>query len=475
MSRVIYVGERHILEAEFKNNERSPISVSEGVVVYILPPNAPNAEGPLAATRTATGIYRYDYYPQKPGIYKYQFQTPSGTVVADKSFTVKKSVFDSLPPFPDLVVVADTPSIIYVGVDGDTPENIATTPSFAYVGVDAITPPTIGVADTPSYAYAAQDATGVNQIQDGDVFFIQTGAPEDATLDDNVIGLQKRTSYPDGPLDPDDIQLILSWDSEDWTPRHLRIDEENFKLVFSAQDNLQPAQWYLYTCNFNGSGLTRIYTAPLDTTAFREFDITGLYVNNRSNIDPDQKIMVGIDGTYALVFRGRLISMDIDGNNQVTQQDNKRNGSDLSGSDRDNRMFWDVDDAGFDNFVSDPFAYSCDSHASTIPANSISGAYNGRGNFIYNLDAFGVIRRAAVSCVPTTPFDTWVASHPSAASFNDLNYSDLTDEVLVGGAPARVYDAGTPSTFYNVGVNSTQATTTSVVSVSIFQGGEYQV
>lgn len=156
MKRIVYVGERHTLEAEFYSIERAPASVAEGVVVYIREPNSPNHTGPFAATRVATGIYNYDYYPEKPGVYLYRFQDPDGTVIAESRFQVKRSVFDTIPEFPTVEGLATTPDYDYVGVDSSFGFGVLDVPFYTYVGVDALFN-VVELGVTPSFAYEGVD------------------------------------------------------------------------------------------------------------------------------------------------------------------------------------------------------------------------------------------------------------------------------------------------------------------------------
>lgn len=462
--RIAYVDERRILEAEFKDLDNLHVNVAEGIVVYITKPNE-DVIGPFSATRYAKGVYRYDYYPPVEGKYRYRFQNPDGTIKSDKTFSVKKPEFDALPPFLPTIGVTTAPSITYTV---NSPFELDATTLIATVTYVANTPevgPIVGISSAPSTTYEAQDPEGVLQIQHGDIFFIQEGTVVDATLDARSIGHQKRQSYPNGDWDGDEINLIYDYSSEPWTPHYIAVDSKNFKIVFAAQHDTNTEEWYVYTMNFDGTGLTKIYDAPIDLS--NEYFIGGISINNRDDAPTNEKLWVSIDGTYALIFRGYLISMAIDGTNQVTQAGPARNAGPIWSSDRDNKLIWDRDDGGVDNHTMDPFAYTCDSHALTLPLNSRSGGYNGEDNKWYNVDAFGTIRITDVSCSPVTTFSVWIASHPTSSFW--LEYSDYSDEVIAGGGPGKTYDRTTPGSGREVNRNSTQATSNDTLYIAVFE------
>ena len=156
MSRIVYVNERHILEAEFSNLDRELVNVAEGIVVYIITPEQETLLGPFSATRTETGIYRYDYYPPERGEYHYRFQTPTGTIISEDTFNVKRSIFPSLPPFPAVVGAGTSAETAYVGVDGGKLFGVLDVPSYTYVGVDG-SANVVEIGVTPSYTYSALD------------------------------------------------------------------------------------------------------------------------------------------------------------------------------------------------------------------------------------------------------------------------------------------------------------------------------
>lgn len=464
--RISYVNERRILEAEFKDIDNNPVNVADGVVVYIEKPNG-FVEGPFSTTRTEKGVYRYDYYPEDFGKYEYRFQNPNGNIISEKTFNVKKSVFEELPPFGPVSAMAGVATLTYTvnalkeGVFGET--GVATiTHSIPVAEVGGL----VGISNVATVTYTPNSPEGVLKVQFGDAVYFQEGSEIDGTLDAKSIGHQKRISYPNGSFDPDDINLIYDYSSEPWTPHYIRIDSKNFKIVFAAQNNTNDEEWYIYTINFDGSGLTKIYDAPIDTTPGREFSINGLYINNRDNAPTNERLWVSLDGTYGLIWRGFLISMAIDGTNQVTQSPNLRNASELLGSDRDNLLVWDVDDAGFNNYTMDPLTYLCDSGASTKPTNSRSGGLNGVDNKIYNRDAFGTIRVADSACF-NQPYTTFVASHPGTANY--LVFSDYSSELVASGRPAKAYDKDTPGSGRIIGKNSIQTTDVQLNYVTIYE------
>lgn len=486
MSRVRYVGERTILESEYKDFDNNPVNVSSGIVVYILKPHTTNYEGPYGATRTEKGIYQYTYVPTTFGKHRYQFQDPSGNIVSESSFTVKRSIFDSLPPFPAVEGVPDgTPEITMEAVDPIPREALVTTPSMTMVAIDGQLVDVIGVGVTASTTYTEGGGDGYLQINAGDIFFVQNGDSSNSTVQGTgpFICCQTRTSYPDGPLNTDPATgnfLILDLDGLNLDVRYIRVDEENHKIVFSAQDTVETYKSYVYTCKFDGSDLTKIYTAPIDTTPGREYGIPGIQVNNRSDGTSTRRVIVSIDGTYGLVFKGYMVTMDIDGGNQSTVLGPVRNASELLISDRDNRLMWDADDFGFNNYTIEPtISYICDSHASSQPLNSLTGGWNGRDNYVYNIDGFGIIKRAESGdgCNPSLPFTTWRASHPSPASFEDITYSDLTEEIIVSGLGGRNYNVDDSSDYGEIGHTDAMGSIEyfHMNSGVVFQGGQYQV
>ena len=440
MSRIVYIDELHTLEAEFKDLDNLPVNVEEGIVVYIEKPNK-DLLGPFSATRTDKGVYRYDYYPPDAGRYEYRFQNPLGTLIAEKHFNVKEPKFDTIPPFGPVTAVAETPIITYVAIDAIKLDATTITPSMTYVAVTPEVGPITATPTVPEITYEAQDAVGALQIQHGDVFFIQPSAPSGGSVGDEHIGHQKRVSYPNGDFDEDEINEILDYSGEPWTPAYLAVDSKNFKLVFGAQNRTSPEEWYVYTCNFDGSGLTKIFDVPIDATPGRFYEIRGLEVNNRDNAPAGDKVWVCYDGTFALTFRGFLVSMGIDGSSQTTRVSNGRNAEALTIAQSENKITLDVDDFGYNNYDLDPFAYDCDSHASTHPVNSAMGGRNGEDNFIYNFDAFATIRRAATSCSPTTPYNSWSSNAGSTTLW--IAYSEYSDEVLASGTPANAIDKTT--------------------------------